>query len=348
MTKTLIHGLTRTDLSDVCKSLNLPGYRAGQVWSWLYDQRVTDWAGMKNLPVAVRESLSARFEIVPVRPIKTDGEPTGTRKILVGLRDGDCVEEVLIPAGDRRTVCLSSQVGCRFACAFCASGKGGFVRHLETGEIVGELLLAWQDYAARPSNVVFMGMGEPFDNYDAVLKAIRIINDSEGINIGARHITISTSGVVPGIERLAGEGLQVELSVSLHAPENELRTRLMPVNRKYPLEGLLAACGRYAAATKRIITFEYTLIRGVNDGRQQAMQLARVLKPLPSRVNLIPLSLVDGFEGLPPSPGTVEMFIDVLGRGGINATARISKGKQIDAACGQLRLRTKNEDNGTK
>ena len=344
MMKPLIHGLTRAELSDTCKSLNLPAYRAGQIWGWLYDQRVMDWAGMKNLPVATRDMLSAQFEIVPVHPMKTDGESTGTRKILVGLRDGDCVEEVLIPAGDRRTVCLSSQVGCRFACAFCASGKGGFVRHLETGEIVGELLLAWQEYGARPSNIVFMGMGEPFDNYSAVLKAVRIMNDSEVINIGARHITFSTSGVVPGIERLAGEGLQIELSVSLHAPENELRSRLMPVNRKYPIDELLAACGRYAAATKRIITFEYTLIRGVNDGRQQAMQLARILKSIPSRVNLIPLSPVDGFEGQPPSPGTVEMFIEVLGRGGINATARISKGKQIDAACGQLRLRSQKSE----
>ena len=184
-----------------------------------------------------------------------------------------------------------------------------------------------------------MGMGEPFDNYDSVLKAIRILNDPEGINLGARHITVSTSGVIPGIKRLAGEGIQVELSVSLHAPDDRLRSRLMPVNRKYPLADLMAACGHYAAATNRIVTFEYTLIHGMNDGRTQAVALAKLLKPVGGRVNLIPLSPVDGFEGQAPAPGTAEMFMEVLGKAGINATTRISKGVKIDAACGQLRLK---------
>jgi len=345
MTKPLIHGLSRLELEDVCKEMNLPGYRAGQIWTWLYGQRVTAWADMKNLPASLREGLAGRFEIVPVTLLKIEGAPESTRKILVGLRDGECVEEVLIPARDRKTVCVSSQIGCRFACVFCASGKDGCVRSLEAGEIVGQVLLAWREYGDRPSNLVFMGMGEPFDNYDAVLKAVRILNDSEGIAIGARHMTISTSGVVPGIDRLAQEGLQVELSVSLHAPENELRSRLMPVTRRYPLADLLTACRAFATVTNRIITFEYTLIRGVNDSRQQALALSRLLKPIPCRVNLIPLSPVEGFDGQAPSPETGAMFIDVLGRVGINATLRVSKGTGIDAACGQLRMRSRSKKN---
>jgi len=347
MMKPLIHGLSRPELEAVCKDMKLPGYRAGQIWTWLYGQRVVEWAEMNNLPASLRDNLAGQFDIVPVKLLKVEGTPPGTRKLLAGLRDGECVEEVLIPARERRTVCVSSQIGCRFACAFCASGKGGCVRSLETGEIVGEFLLAWHDYGDRPTNVVFMGMGEPFDNYDAVLKAIRILNDGAGINLGARHMTISTSGIVPGIERLAGEGLQVELSVSLHAPDDDLRNRLMPVNRRYPLRDLLAACQAFATATKRIITFEYTLIKGMNDSRQQAMAFAKLIKPVPCRVNLIPLSPVEGFEGQAPAPEAGAMFIDVLGRAGINATLRVSKGTGIDAACGQLRMRRKNENNRT-
>lgn len=335
----LIHGLTREEWGQACQALELPGYRAAQVWTWLYSQRVGAWSDMKNLPAGLRGRLAELYDIVPLKLLKADGEPGSTRKLLAGLRDGECVEEVLIPARDRRTVCVSSQIGCRFACAFCASGQNGCVRSLEAGEIIGEFLLAWQLYGDRPTNLVFMGMGEPFDNYDSVLKAIRILNDAEGINLGARHMTISTSGVVPGIERLAGEGLQVELSVSLHAPDNELRSQLMPVNRRYPLAELLDACRRFASVTKRIITFEYTLIRGMNDSRGQAVALARLLRSLPCRVNLIPLSPVDGFRGEPPEPETGPLFIDELGRAGINATLRVSKGTRIDAACGQLRVR---------
>lgn len=347
MTRPFIHGVSRAELADGCKAMGLPGFRAGQVWAWLYSQRVTDWAEMKNLPSALREKLADQFEIRPVSLIRTEGEPSGTRKLLVGLRDGECVEEVLIPSRDRRTVCVSSQIGCRFACAFCASGKAGCVRNLEAGEIVGEFMLAWHEYGDRPTNLVFMGMGEPFDNYEAVMKAIRILNDPEGVNLGARHMTVSTSGLVPGIERFAGEGLQVELSVSLHAPDDALRNRLMPVNRRYPLASLLSACRNYAAATGRIITFEYTLIHGVNDTRRHAAALAKLVKTVPGRVNLIPLSPVEGFEGRPPAPETGPMFIEELKRSGINATLRVSKGSRIDAACGQLRLRSRKPDGMT-
>lgn len=338
-TKTLIHGLSASEFAAALAALGEPAFRAKQIWKWLYVQRVDDWAAMRNVPATLREKLAGSYSLEPVRRLEVDGEATGTRKILVGLGDGECVEEVLIPAGDRMTVCVSSQVGCRFACVFCASGKGGFVRNLESGEMVGQVLLACREHGDRPSNIVFMGMGEPFDNYEAVLKAIRILNDQEGLLIGARHITISTSGVIPGIERLAGEGIQVELSVSLHAPDNDLRDQLMPVNRRYPLKDLMEACQRYVAGTRRIITFEYTLIGGVNDSRRQAEALARLLKPLPARVNLIPLSPVDGYLGEAPAPQVADMFIQVLEQAGINVTLRASKGGEIEAACGQLRRR---------
>ena len=316
-----------------------PAYRARQVWHWLYIRRAPNWAMMQNLPASFRRQLEARYELAPLNTVAISGLVPGTRKILAELRDGEHIEEVLIPSADRRTLCVSCQVGCRYACAFCASGKSGFCRSLEAGEIVGQVMLGSSVYGQRPTNIVYMGMGEPFDNYDAVLKSIRIINEKDGLNIGARHITISTSGVVPGIDRLSGEGLQVELSVSLHAPLDELRDRLMPVNRVYPIAKLMEACSRYAAATKRIITFEYTLINGVNDSPELANALVRLIRNMPARVNLIPLSPVDGFTGETPSEERVSRFAGVLNKAGINATVRVSKGSRISAACGQLRRR---------
>lgn len=335
--KPSIHGLSRTEIAAFCQEIQQPTYRANQIWHWLYIQNVSDWAQMKNVPGTLRTSLADRFSLNSAVEIKTEGEPGGTRKILVGLSDGERVEEVLIPADDRRTVCISSQAGCRFRCAFCASGQAGFRRHLEPGEIVGQVLLAWRGFTEKPTNVVVMGIGEPFDNYDAVLKAVRIINDQEGICIGARRITISTAGVIPGIERLADEGLQVELSVSLHAPNDKLRSELMPINRTYPLPRLLPACEAYFKKTKRIITFEYTLIQGVNDQPQHAKELARLLSPLPCRVNFILLSPVPEYVGAPSSESVAESFIRVLEKAGINSTLRASKGTSVHAACGQLR-----------
>ncbi len=342
----LIHGLTLDELGAACREAGAEAYRAKQVWRWIYVQKAASWEEMRNIPVALRARLADAYTLQPVVACAVEGEATGTRKILGSLTDGEHIEEVLIPTGDHDTVCVSSQVGCRFACAFCASGMGGLVRNLAAGEIVGQVLLACRELGERPANIVYMGMGEPFDNYEAVLKSVRILNHPDGLAIGARHITISTSGVIPGIRRLAGEGLQVELSVSLHAPDDALRTRLMPVNKAYPLADLMTACADYAAATGRIITFEYTLIRGVNDTGPHAEALATLIRSIPSRVNLIPLSPVEGKPGEPPAPGTGNMFIDVLGRAGINATLRISKGSRIKAACGQLRLRTRPPETG--
>ena len=345
----LIHGLTKQELSAVCADLEVPAYRADQIWRWLYIQAAPDWTAMKNLPAPFRDRLAARYSMDAARALETVGPPAGTRKLLVGLPDGESVEEVLILAGGtggrpRRTVCVSSQVGCRFLCAFCASGQAGFRRNLEPGEIVGQVLLAMREFEQRPTNVVFMGIGEPLDNTEAVLKAVRILNDKEGLNIAARKITISTCGLIPGMERLAAEPIQFELSVSLHAPEDALRSALMPVNRRYPLAELIRACAAYTAKTRRIITFEYTLIRGVNDSTRHATALAALVRGMLCRINLIPLSQVEEFNQQPAPAGTAEAFAKTLEQAGINTTLRVSKGSSLKAACGQLRFAGR--DNG--
>lgn len=335
----LAHDLGRRELEAFCAGLGLPAFRARQIWRWLYVNRVCDWRDMANLPSALRTQLSGALDLRAVAAVETHGLPGDTRKIVVGLRDGERVEEVLIPAPRRRTVCVSSQAGCKFRCAFCASGQAGFQRDLRAGEIVGQVLLAAAAWDERPTHVVFMGIGEPLDNYDNVLKSVRILNDPDGLAIGARRITISSCGLVPSIRKLAGEGLQVELSISLHAPTDELRSSLMPVNSRYPLREVRDACAAYAAATKRIITFEYTLIRDVNDAPSCARELSRLLGPVPSRVNLIPLSPVDEYEGSPSPAPVSRRFADILEQAGINVTLRASKGAALKAACGQLRYR---------
>ncbi len=338
----LIHGLSREQITLACLELGQPAFRAMQIWKWLYSGCVSDWSEMRNIPRGLLEALSARFALDSATAIHCEGATSSRaeRKILFRLRDGECVEAVLIPAKGRLTLCISSQVGCKFRCAFCASGQAGFRRSLEAGEMTGQVVAAGGRGAGeKPSHIVFMGIGEPLDNYEQVLAAIRIINDKDGLAIGARRITISTCGLVPGILRLKDEGLQVELSVSLHAPDDELRSRLMPVNRLHPIRELLGACGEYTAATGRIITFEYTLIAGVNDSERQAAELARLLRGVRCRVNLIPLSRVDEFEGSAPDRAACERFRAILERARINTTIRLSKGSALHAACGQLRSR---------
>lgn len=332
-----IHGVSLAELERWCRAQKLPVFRAQQIWHWLYGRLAREWPEMTNLPETLRQALARQWSLASAVPLKTAGAGSATRKILVGLRDGNCVEEVLIPAPGRRTVCISSQVGCKFNCAFCASGQAGFRRSLAAAEMVGQVIVAARDFGAVPSHVVFMGIGEPLDNYDAVLTAVRLLNHKDGFNIGARRITISTCGVIPGIRRLAQEGLQVELSVSLHAADEAVRARLMPVNRVYPLAELLDACREYTRRTRRIITFEYTLIDGLNDSAAQAEQLARRLRPVRGRVNLIPLSAVAEYAGRPAPPASVQRFRNVLERAGINVTVRASRGGEVQAACGQLR-----------
>jgi len=337
MNTPLVHGLLKEEIADACRELGQPAFRADQVWNWLYRRSASEWSGMRNLPHTFRDDLAALFSLDPVRHVHTVGRPGTTRKVLLELRDGEQVETVLIPAGPRRTVCVSSQAGCRYRCAFCASGQDGLRRNLDPGEIVGQVLAAAREWEEGPTHVVFMGIGEPLDNYDAVMKSIRIINDGSGLAIGARRITLSTCGLVPGIDRLAGEGIQVELSVSLHATDDEARSRLMPVNRKMGVAALLEACDRYARTTGRIVTFEYTLIDRVNASPDHARDLARRLSPIPCRVNLISLNTVDEFEGRPAPRRAAVTFTRILKAAGINATLRASKGASLAAACGQLR-----------
>jgi len=327
------------ELEAFCQSAGEPAFRTKQIWDWLYAKRVFSFDEMKNLPAPIRDRLSEQFRFQCLEKLETKGVAGETQKLLLRLSDDELIETVLIPARNRLTICVSSQVGCKLACAFCASGQCGFQRNLTAGEIVEQVLFAAGEYGDRPTNIVYMGVGEPFDNYDEVFKSVRILNHSDGLGIGARKITLSTSGVIPGIERLAEEGIQVELSVSLHAPENDLRSELMPVNKRYPLPDLMKACAAYTKKTRRIITFEYTLIRNVNDSPEQARQLVSLLKKFPCRVNLIPLSPVEEFDGERANPAAMKCFFQALENAGINATFRDSKGSRLKAACGQLRSR---------
>jgi 23S rRNA (adenine2503-C2)-methyltransferase len=338
---TPIHDLSFEELAAWCRESGLPAFRARQIWEWLYVKQAAAWDDMRNLPAPLRAQLAERFVHDPAHQVATAGRTGETRKLLLELADGERIESVLIPSGRREqyTLCVSSQVGCRFRCAFCASGSTGLNRNLSTGEIIAQALAAARLEGTRPSNLVYMGIGEPLDNYDAVLKSIRTLNDQHGLGIGARHITISTCGLVPGIRRLSGEGLQVELSVSLHAPNDELRSRLMPVNRRFPISELVPVCAEYVKRTGRIVTFEYTMIRDVNDSDAQAAQLARLLGGFGSRLNLIPLSAVEEFAGQPGTPARIKAFATILNKAGINTTVRASKGSSLSAACGQLRAR---------
>lgn len=333
------YGLLREELVRACNELGLPAFRARQVWHWLYEQRVERWEEMTNLPLSARAALAGAFSLSPLSLAADEQAGDGTTKFLFELADRERIETVWIPAGRRRTLCLSIQVGCRFGCVMCASGQAGFQRSLSAAEIVAQVVVAARRMGEPPTHIVFMGMGEPFDNYEAVLRTARILNDRHGLNIGARRITISTAGILPGIERLAAEGLQLELSVSLHAPDNTLRSRLVPLNRKYPLADLIEACRAYTRKTKRIVTFEYTLIGGLNDSLQDAEQLAALLKGFPCRVNLIPLSPIAEFDARAPRRDIGETFMRVLARARINATLRQSRGSAVAAACGQLRRR---------
>ena len=332
-----IHGLFLSELEEWLEQTGEKKFRAKQIWQWLYHHQIDGWDEMKNIPKSLREKMAESFIFHALEKVETQESNTGTRKILSQLIDGELIEEVLIPADDRRTVCISSQVGCMYGCAFCASGQLGVKRNLKAGEIVGELLAAQREYGERITNVVFMGIGEPFDNYDEVMRAIRIMNDPDGFCLGARRITISTCGVVPGIQRFEREGLQVELSVSLHAPTDNIRDKLMPVNVSWSLDELLKTCRQYTERTKRIITFEYTMIRDENDTTQDCEDLVRLLSAFPCRVNLIPLSEIEEYDGKTSKRETVEYFIRRLEGAGINTTVRWSKGVDVNAACGQLR-----------
>ncbi len=339
----LLLDLALPELEARLREWQQPAYRAQQVWNWVYKHGATQFAQMTNLPVALRQRLEAQFALTPFEPIaehlSADGQ---TRKLALRLHDGEIIESVWMRYENRESVCVSTQAGCAMGCAFCATGQGGFRRNLTAGEIVGQVLAFARllPPTARVTNVVFMGMGEPFANYDAVWKAVSILMAPEGLGIGARHIVISTVGLIPGIRRFAQERSQVRLAVSLHAPDNALRDQLVPVNRAYPLGPLMEAIRDYVKLTGRRVTFEYALIAGINDSPEQALALAALLRGLPAHVNLIPLNPVPGSPWRPSPRERVRHFQAVLDERGSGCTVRLGRGTDIQAACGQLRART--------
>jgi 23S rRNA (adenine2503-C2)-methyltransferase len=350
--KRSIHSLLLDEVEEFLGTLNERPYRAKQIVDWLYEKRIGSFEAMSDLPQALRNSLSAEFAFDHLEPVRVLGSKDTTRKFLFRLRDGNLIESVLIPASpalygersDRRTICVSTQVGCAYGCKFCASGLDGFSRNLDASEIVQQLLAVEKATGERIDNVVFMGMGEPLANFTNVVRAIRIINAPWGLEIGARHITVSTSGLAPQIKKLADEPLQSRLAISLHGASDEVRNRIMPVNRKYDLTTLLAACDYYASRKKQRIYFEYILIAGVNDAEEQAHLLAGHARRLGARVNLIPYNDVEGLEWSRPSREIQERFLSIVRGHGVVATLRREKGHDIEAACGQLRLQTKRRE----
>ncbi len=330
----------------------VPRYRRDQIRDWIYQKRAPSFELMSSLPKELRDSLQAKFSLSPLTLEKLQGSKDTTRKLLWKLSQGDYIESVLIPASpalygeksDRMTLCVSSQVGCAYGCKFCASGLEGWKRHLTPGEIVGQIIETERVTGERISNLVFMGMGEPFANFENLRKAIEMINASWGVGIGARHITISTSGLVPQIKRLADDPLQVRLAISLHGATNEVRDQIMPVNKKYPVEELIEACEYYQEKKGRMITFEYILLEGVNDRPEHAEALARLAKRVFAKVNVIPYNKVEGLPWDRPSDSKIRKFADVLKRHEIKITLRLEKGHDIDAACGQLRLKKVQEE----
>jgi len=344
-----LHSLTLADLETILAGIGERPYRAKQIMEWAYgrDKRVGSWGEMSNLPAGLRSTLG---ELLPIRipeVVTVSGSKDTTRKFLLKLHDGELIETVLIPASpslygeesDRRTLCVSSQVGCAYGCKFCASGLDGWKRHLSADEIVGQVLLAEKVSGERINNIVFMGMGEPMANYANWIQAVSILNAHWGVGLGARKMTVSTSGLVPRIRDLADQPLQVRLAISLHGASDEVRNLIMPVNRKHPVAELMEACAYYSDRKKQMVTFEYILIEGVNDAPSEARLLAERARGLRAKINLIPYNTVEGLPWKRPTEMVQEDFLGILRSKGIVATLRREKGHDIDAACGQLRRR---------
>jgi 23S rRNA (adenine2503-C2)-methyltransferase len=368
-----IKSVTCEDLEAQFKTWEQPVYRVTQLLEWLYVRRATSWDAMTNLPKKLRAQLAKNFSLHALELVRKQGARDITQKFLWKLADGAFIESVLIPsnpapygeASDRHTLCVSTQVGCAYGCKFCASGLDGWKRNLAPNEIIEQILAVerWNEQVMRDdvmreetsqspitqhaariiNNIVIMGMGEPLANYENLLKALRILNAPWGGGIGARKITISTSGLVPQIRRLADEPEQFRLAISLHGATDEVRQRIMPVNKKYPLKELTAALEYYQAQKDRMITFEYILIAGVNDAVEQTQPLGALARHLRAKVNLIPYNKVDGLQWERPDEEVCENFLAALEKQKIPATLRREKGGDIDAACGQLRLKTERE-----
>ena len=328
---------TLPEVAALLKEMGQPAFRAKQVYTWLH-KGVRSYEEMTNLPKALRDTLAAQYPIRAPKVIrKQESSKDGTIKYLWELSDGNCVETVLMRYHYGNTVCISTEVGCRMGCAFCASTLGGLVRKLEPFEMLDQVLFTQVDSGLPIGHIVLMGIGEPLDNFDNVMRFLELVNSPEGMNISMRHISLSTCGLVPMIDKLAQMKLQLTLSVSLHAPNDAIRNTIMPVNKAYPTEELLAACRRYYAATNRRISFEYAMIDGVNDTEEAARELLRRLKGLPAHMNLIPLNHVEESPLKPSTRQAVMRFQKLLEDGGVPATVRRTLGGDIDASCGQLR-----------
>ena len=337
-----LKGMFLPELQVFAQSIGEPKFRGAQLASWMFEKGVTSFDDMTNLSKQNRDQLNGVARITEIRLVKqARSRRSPTIKYLFALDDDHTIETVMIGGSRRNTLCISSQVGCAIDCRFCASGLAGLTRNLTAAEIVDQIIqvrtLAGPNRSIN--NIVLMGMGEPLANYGNVLRAIRIINAPWGLGIGARRITISTSGIAPRIRKLAEEGLQFELSISLHAADDETRTSIMPINKRYPLDVLIDACRHYVEATNRLITFEYILLAGVNDRFEDARRLSALLRNVKGKVNLIPYNPVEGLPYETPNPGRQQTFHEALQAGGVAATIRRERGRDIDAACGQLRLK---------
>lgn len=337
-----LFNLSEIELKDLLTAWGEKPFRSGQIFKWLYEKGAKNWEEMTDLSKGLREKLAATFPFHSLKLVRTvDSIDQETTKFLWELADGKRVESVLIRAPGRRTVCVSSQVGCPARCAFCASGKEGLMRNLSAAEIVEQVVLIdrlLKERKERVCHVVFMGMGEPFENYENVLKALSLLNSPQGLNISQRRLTVSTVGITSQILRFSEEELKVNLVLSLHAPNQRIRQKIIPYARKYALEDLLSAMLHFANKTKRDITYEYTLLEGINDAEEQAHELAKLLKGHPCTVNLIPYNPVEGLRLTRPSKEAIDTFQTVLLDAKIPTTCRYTKGKDISAACGQLAL----------
>lgn len=333
------------ELKEELISIGEKKYRAEQIFQWIYVEKVKEFDDMTNLSLELRNKLKENYTMCNYKILRKQESSDGTKKYLFDVLDGNAIESVLMQYHHGKTICVSSQIGCKMGCKFCASTGIQFVRSLSAGEIVEQILAVEQDIGDKISNIVFMGIGEPFDNYDNVMKAIRIINHQKGLNIGARHISISTSGLVPRIYDFANEELQCTLSISLHATNNEKRSSMMPVNNRYPVEELIQACKDYITKTNKRISFEYALAKDNNDNLDDAKELVKLLKGMLCHVNLIPINKIENGKYSKSTNENVIKFRDYLNENGIVATIRRELGSDIDAACGQLRRKNlKNQE----
>ena len=337
MSKNCISSYTLEGLTALMKELGQPAFRAKQIFHWLHQKLVTEFSAMTDQPKALLAKLEEGYYIAAPAIVRRQQSKDGTVKYLFALADGNCIETVIMRYHYGVTACVSSQVGCRMGCRFCASTQAGRVRNLEAGEIAGQIYAAQKDIGERISHIVLMGIGEPLDNFDNVMNFLTIISCPDGVNIGMRNISLSTCGIVPMIDRLAEKKLQLTLSISLHAPNDEMRSKMMPVNDAYPVAQLIAACRRYQQTTGRRVSFEYSMVRGVNDSPATARELASLIRGMGAHVNLIPINPVDGSPYSATDAENVKRFQALLTELGVNATVRRRLGSDISAACGQLR-----------